>query len=48
MPREVSFDPDQIAAVIATPMSERLEQAMSWNRFAGELAAAGARARERY
>jgi hypothetical protein len=28
-------------------MAERLERAMSWNLFAGEIAGAGARARER-
>ena len=46
-PREVPFDPDQLAAAAASPIAERLERAMSWNRFAGEVAAAGARARER-
>ena len=46
-PREVPFDPDRLAASVASPMAERLERAMSWNLFAGEVAAAGARARER-
>ncbi len=45
--REVPFDRDQLAAAAASPMSERLERGMSWNLFAGEIAAAGARARER-
>jgi transcriptional regulator with XRE-family HTH domain len=45
-PREVPFDPAQLASAAASPMAERLERAMSWNRFAGEIAAAGARARE--
>jgi transcriptional regulator with XRE-family HTH domain len=46
-PREVPFDPEQLATASASPMAERLERAMSWNLFAGEVAAAGARARER-
>jgi hypothetical protein len=46
-PREVPFDSDQLAAASASPMPERLERALSWNRFAGEIAVAGARARER-
>ncbi len=46
-PREVPFDSDQLAAASASSMAERLERAMSWDRFAGEIAAAGARARER-
>jgi transcriptional regulator with XRE-family HTH domain len=46
-PREVPFDLDQLASSIASPMAERLERAMSWNLFAGEVAAAGARTRER-
>ena len=46
-PRQIPFDPDQLAAAVASPMSERLERSLSWNRFAGEIAAAGARARER-
>jgi transcriptional regulator with XRE-family HTH domain len=46
-PREVPFDSDQLAAAIKSPMPERLERALSWNRFAGEIAAAGARARDR-
>jgi hypothetical protein len=46
-PREVPFDPDQLAAAVASPMAERLERAMSWNLLAGEIATAGARARER-
>lgn len=46
-PREVPFDADQLAAQSGSSMAERLERAMSWNRFAGEVAAAGARARDR-
>lgn len=46
-PRAVPFDPDQLAAAAALSMSERLERSLSWNRFAGEIAAAGAKARER-
>lgn len=46
-PREIPFDTDQLAAQSASSMAERLERAMSWNRFAGEVAAAGARARGR-
>jgi transcriptional regulator with XRE-family HTH domain len=46
-PREVPFDPDQLAAALARPMAERLELSLSWNRFAVEVAAAGAKARER-
>ena len=45
--REVPFDRDQLATAAASPMAERLERAMSWNLFAGEIAAAGARAHER-
>jgi transcriptional regulator with XRE-family HTH domain len=46
-PRELAFDADQLAAAAASPVARRLERAMSWNRFAGEIAAAGARSRER-
>lgn len=46
-PREVPVDSDQLAAQAACSMAERLERALSWNRFAGEITAAGARARER-
>jgi transcriptional regulator with XRE-family HTH domain len=45
--RELPFDADQLAAAAAYPMAQRLERAMSWNRFAGEVASAGARSRER-
>jgi transcriptional regulator with XRE-family HTH domain len=45
-PREIPFDPDQLATATAASMSERLERALSWNRFAGEIAAAGAEARD--
>lgn len=46
--REVPFDTDQLTAASESPMEERLERAMSWNLFGGEIAAAGARARERF
>ena len=46
-PRDIPFDDDQLATAMASPMAERLERALSWNRFAGEIAAAGAKARER-
>lgn len=46
--REVPFDPDQLMAASGSTMAERLERAMSWNLFGGEIAAAGARARERF
>jgi len=46
-PRDVPFDRDQLATAVAAPMAERLERALSWNLFAGEVVAAGARARER-
>jgi hypothetical protein len=45
-PREVPFDPAQLATAAASPMAERLERALSWNRFAGEIAIAGAKARD--
>lgn len=46
-PRGVPFDDDQLKAAAASPIAERLERAMSWNLLAGEVAAAGGRARER-
>jgi transcriptional regulator with XRE-family HTH domain len=46
-PRQIPFDEDQLATAMAAPVAQRLERAWSWNRFAGEIAAAGARARER-
>jgi transcriptional regulator with XRE-family HTH domain len=45
--RQVPFDSEQLARAAQSPMPERLERAMSWNLFAAEVAAAGARARER-
>lgn len=45
-PREVPFDPEQLAATSESPMAERLERAMSWNLLGGEIAAAGAGTRE--
>lgn len=47
MPRDIPFDPDQLATAAALPIAERLERALSWNLFGGEIAVAGARARER-
>ncbi|MEO6857251.1 MAG: helix-turn-helix transcriptional regulator [Solirubrobacteraceae bacterium] len=46
--REVPFDLDQLATAAASPMAERLERALSWNRFAGEITIAGAKAREQH
>ena len=46
-PRSVPFDGDQLATAAAAPMSERLERSLSWNHFAGEIAAAGVRVSER-
>lgn len=37
-PRAVPFDDEQLAAQARLPMAERLELALSWNRFAGEIA----------
>jgi transcriptional regulator with XRE-family HTH domain len=45
--RQVPFDSEQLASATQSPMAERLERAMSWNLFAAEIAAAGARARGR-
>ena len=45
VPREVPFDPEQLAAELADPVALRAERALSWNRFAGELVVAGARLR---
>jgi transcriptional regulator with XRE-family HTH domain len=38
IPREVPFDDTQRAQQAKLPMSERLELALSWNRFAGGIA----------
>ena len=39
------FDPAHLADLRSRPPAERLELALSWNRLAGEVARAGARAR---
>lgn len=39
-------DPAHLADLLARSPAERLELAMSWNRLAGEVAAAGRRARD--
>jgi transcriptional regulator with XRE-family HTH domain len=41
------FQPAHLEALRARAPAERLELAMSWNRLAGEVAAAGRRARDR-
>lgn len=46
-PREVPFEDAQLELSARTPVAERAELALAWNEFAGELAAAGARARAR-
>jgi len=47
-PREVPFEEAQLEANGRRSMSERLERGIGWNRFAGEVAIAGARAREQW
>ncbi len=47
-PREVPFEQAQLEASARRSMSERLERAVGWNQFAGEIAIAGARAREQW
>jgi transcriptional regulator with XRE-family HTH domain len=44
IPRDVPFDDTQLAQRAKLPMSERLELALSWNRFAGEIAGKALRA----
>lgn len=44
-PVERRYDPLHRAAAAARPPAERLALAISWNRLAGRLAAAGRRAR---
>jgi transcriptional regulator with XRE-family HTH domain len=39
------YDPDHLRDSLARAPEERVELAWSWNRFAGEVARAGARAR---
>lgn len=36
--RAVPFEDAQLAEQVALPMAERLELALSWDRFAGEIA----------
>jgi transcriptional regulator with XRE-family HTH domain len=36
-PRDVPFEDDQLAEQAALDVSQRLELASSWNRFAGEI-----------
>jgi transcriptional regulator with XRE-family HTH domain len=45
-PRAVPFEDAQLGARARRPASERLELAIGWNEFAGEVAVAGARARD--
>lgn len=40
-PLEGDHDPAHLADLLARPPEERLELAISWNRLAGEVAAAG-------
>jgi transcriptional regulator with XRE-family HTH domain len=37
-PRQVPFDDDQLARQARLPMGSRLQLALSWDRFAGEIA----------
>ena len=37
-PRAVPFDEDQLAGQARRPMADRLQLALSWDRFAGEIA----------
>jgi transcriptional regulator with XRE-family HTH domain len=46
-PRGVPFEDSHLALSARAPVAERAELAFAWNEFAGELAAAGERARER-
>ena len=46
-PRGVPFDDTQLEFSARTPADQRAELAFAWDEFAGELADAGARARER-
>lgn len=43
--REVPYDERQLRANLTRPVEQRLELGASWNRFAGEIAQAGAHAR---
>jgi transcriptional regulator with XRE-family HTH domain len=44
LPREIPFDDTQLAQRVKLPMNERLELALSWNRFAGGIAGNALRA----
>jgi transcriptional regulator with XRE-family HTH domain len=44
-PRQVPFEDAQLRASARRLPAERLELSLGWNEFAGEIAAAGARAR---
>jgi transcriptional regulator with XRE-family HTH domain len=44
-PRAVPFEDSQLSARRERPLGERAELSFSWNKLAGELTAAGARAR---
>jgi transcriptional regulator with XRE-family HTH domain len=47
-PREVPFEDAQLYESVRTPLPRRFELAVSWNRFAGEIAGTGLKAlRER-
>lgn len=46
-PRGVPFEDAQLELSGGAPVAMRAELALAWNEFAGELTAAGARARER-
>jgi transcriptional regulator with XRE-family HTH domain len=47
-PRELPFDHYQLEANAMRSPSERLARGIGWNRFAAEIAAAGARARDQW
>jgi transcriptional regulator with XRE-family HTH domain len=44
IPRDIPFDHRQLAQQAKLPMSERLELALSWNKFAGGIAGKALRA----
>ena len=44
-PLERDYDPQHMGATLARTPAERMQLAMSWNRLAGRLHAAGRRAR---
>ncbi len=43
-PLERDYDPQHMRATLARPPADRMQLAMSWNRLAGRLSAAGRRA----